>query len=45
MMLIRRLGHGLLVVLASCAIARFAFTSQGLTHQYIEYSNMNCIVV
>jgi len=44
-MLIRRLGRGSLVVLASCAIARSAFTSQGLTHRYIEYGNMNCIVV
>ena len=45
MMLIRRLGHGLLVVLASCAIVRSAFTSQGSTHQSTdEYGNTKFIV-
>jgi hypothetical protein len=44
MMLIRRLGHGLLAALASCAIVRSAFTSQGLIHQSIEYGNMKLIL-
>lgn len=45
MMLIRRLGHGLLVALASCAIVRSAFTSQGSTHQSTdEYGNAIFIV-
>lgn len=44
MMLIRRLGHGLLVALASCAIVRSAFMSQGSTHQSSEYGNMKFIV-
>lgn len=45
MMLIRRLGHGLLAALPSCAIVRSAFTSQGSAHQSTdEYGNIKFIV-